>query len=79
MTVVEYFACLDRIRACATMQSLDALADEVRVTYQGDPQLGDVLGSIRMAMSGLQIAARQQAFVLAEQEVAATEDAQEGQ
>lgn len=66
MTVDTYHALLARIRGCRTDAALDALADEVRAGHAGDPQLGDVLNSIRMARSGRATAARRRAFVDAE-------------
>lgn len=66
MTVGTYNALLARIRECRTEAALAAFADEVRRAHAGDPQLGDVLNSIRMSRSGRAIAARRRAHVEAE-------------
>ena len=59
MTVATYFELLERLRSVQSARELDAFADEVRAAYLGDPQLGDVLNSVRMTRSAFQIASRQ--------------------
>lgn len=66
MTVDTYNSLLARLSGLRTEADLVQFADEVRREFSGDPQLGDVMGSIRMAKSGLAIAARTHAHVMAE-------------